>query len=116
MSDELVLDVAVDRANHKPIVFRFADSEHRYTFTPSDNTHVTLATVRMLNKTADGTWAKHFGAIIEWITRGLSEEDTEHLMGRLEDPDDALVTANIQDMYYKLIDAVAGHPTTPSSD
>lgn len=116
MSNELVLDVAVNQATRQPVVFRFADNDHRYAFTPSDNTAVTLATVRMLNKTADGTWARHMGQIIEWITRGLSDEDAAHLMGRLEDPDDPLIFANIQDMYYKLLDAVAGHPTTPSSD
>jgi hypothetical protein len=52
---------------------------------------------------------------LDWFGAGLSEEDGEHVLDRLKDPDDPLEFEDVIDVIQGLIEEITSRPTTPST-
>jgi hypothetical protein len=53
------------------------------------------------------------GATLNWLSDGLSEEDNDWIVGRLQDPEDDLDFDTLQLILEDLIADVMGRPTKP---
>lgn len=83
--------------------------DHTYTFDPPKN-------AVMLMPLMDGsTGSVGLGltkATFDWLGKGLSTEDNDHLLNRLRDEDDNLDISTVEKVIEALSERVAGRPTS----
>lgn len=83
--------------------------DHTYTFNPPKN-------AVMLMPLMDGsTGSVGLGltkATFDWLGKGMSQEDNDHLLARLRDEEDDLDIPTVEKVIEALSEKVAGRPTT----
>lgn len=102
---KLVFESAKQRANGKPLTFTL--DGRKFKFQPPKTTAIWLAS----NDPMDD----RVRVQLDWLSAGLSDEDSEFLVGRLKDYDDPLTPVVLIDVVSGLIEEAAGRPTTPPS-
>lgn len=104
MSEVLSFEVAKRR--REPIEFRLGGDDHLYSFEPVKQAEMVLP---LIQSKGDLEAVK---TAFSWLDKGLSQNDQDHMVARLRDPEDDLDTDTIEDVVEKLIEAVSGRPTT----
>lgn len=100
------LSIKVAKRRRKPITFDLEGSDHQYTYTPQKQANMVLP---MLESEDDLEAAK---AGFDWLGRGLSKEDMDHLVARLKDEEDDLDFDVLEDLIEGLVEKTGGNPTT----
>jgi len=100
------LSFKVAKRRTDAITFDLEGSAHVYSFVPPKQAAMILP---MLDAESDLEAAK---AAFEWLDTGLSQEDQDHLSGRLKDPKDDLDIDILEEVVSGLVERVSGRPTT----
>jgi hypothetical protein len=103
---KLVFESAVQRANGKPITFTL--DGRKFKFQPPKTTAVWLAN--------DAELDERVRVQLDWLSAGLSDEDSDFLVGRLKDFNDPLTPVTLIDVVSGLMEEVAGRPPTQPPD
>lgn len=82
------------------------DSPHVYSFQPPKQAAMFLPVI-----TSGGSDSALITGPIQWLTEGLSEEDTERIMDRLRDPEDDLDFEFLQGVINQLVAQSSKRPT-----
>lgn len=87
-----------------PVTFSIDGDDHEYTFTPGKQASLMMPVI-------SGTGEDQFKAVFDWLGNGLSEDDLQHLIGRLEDPKDDLDLPFLNDFVQQMIEYLGDRPT-----
>lgn len=96
---------AANRVNDKPVEFEL--DGHTYVFTPIKRTALVLS--------AFEGGADQLRSQLNWLSAGLSDEDSAMLTARLMDHHDTLEIPDLLRIIEWLLGEMAGRPTSPSS-
>lgn len=111
------LEFTVAKRRVEPITFTLGvepgqkateESDHVYTFTPPKN-------AVMMMPVFDNEAATDLGmtrATFDWLSEGLSEEDSDRIMARLRNKDDDLDIDTVAKVISGLAERVAARPPT----
>lgn len=80
-----------------------------YHFTPSKIAGIVLPVMD------EGSELEVFKGMMDWIGRGLPDDEEARLEARLRDPDDDLDVTDLVEVFQGLVAAAAGRPTPASS-
>lgn len=101
------LDFKVAKKKRKIIEFRIEGDDFVYSFTTPKTAGL------VLDITAEGSSEEVAStrAMLNWLSRGLPEDQNQRLMDRLRDPDDDLDFEELGEYVEKLMEEVNGNPT-----
>ena len=117
MSDSVVFDFDVTPKDRKPVQFRLTGDPHVYRFIPPKDA------VMMMPVFESATDSKQNGGLglgltkstFDWLGQGLSEQDHDHLLARLRNPEDDLDIEDLSTVVERLTERAGGRPTTSKS-
>jgi len=101
------LSFRVATRRREVITFTLDGDEHEYKFNPPKVASMVMPLLEV--KATDIDAAR---AAFDWLDRGMSQEDQDHLTARLRNEEDDLDFDIIEDIVEGLIEKVGGRPTT----
>lgn len=100
------LEFQVAKRHRDPIVFHLSDEpDYEYTWQPQKTAGIALAV-------ADEDDTKVMKRTFDWLSDGLPDEQAQHLIDRLEDPEDDLDIEQLGVVIEGLQEKTTGRPTT----
>lgn len=101
------LEFEVAKRRREPINFHLNDEpDFEYTYIPQKIAGIALAV-------ADNDEQRTMKHTFDWLSDGLPDEQAQHLVDRLEDPEDDLDVEQLGAIIEKLQEQITGRPTTP---
>lgn len=107
MPDDVV-EYKVSKKNRKPIPFKVAGDDLVYKFTPPKNISMLM---EVLDSEEDSDIAQ-IRATFDWLGKGLSEDQMEHLKARFLDDKDDIDVDDLGEIVEQLQETISGRPTT----
>ena len=101
------LTFKVAKRRHVPITFTVEGDEHVYNFMAPKTASMVLP---MMESAENGLLATK--AALDWLDKGLSQEDQDRISNRLKDPEDDFDVEALEDVVLGLVEAVGARPTT----
>lgn len=101
------LEFTTAKRRREPITFTLDDEE--YEFIPGKQASIALAAIEPGSK--EDQQLGVFRETFDWLGNGLNDDQRQHLIDRLTDPEDDLDIDQLGDIISKLQDQVAGRPT-----
>lgn len=111
------LEFKVAKRRAKPITFTLGvepgekateEGDHVYSFTPPKSAVMMMPVLDSDEVTDIGMTRATF----DWLSEGLSEEDSDRIMARLRDPKDDLDIDTLAEVIQGLSEKVSGRPST----
>lgn len=101
----MALEFKSGALRREPITFKIDDDE--FTFNPPKLAGAVLEGIES---------GDDFGASLDWLQKGLSDEQADLIVHRLKDDKDSFDVTDLSMIIQALMEKIVGRPTPPSRD